>query len=162
MRKVVLSMVMSLSFAFAAIAVAADTKVAPGMAQPGSEPTCGQKVASMAHVPAKLSEEATAVAEILEAHAALMGKDKDSQAEVKGLRSLVKTEKQLAASLLKASEEMKKAASWPAAPHDMGKMASDPKLMAASQKLMSIHKELAAIYQKMAADAEAQAKVAKK
>ena len=76
------------------------------------------------------------MAEMWEAHAALMGKDKDSQAEAKGLRALAKEHKAIAASLKKASENMKKAASWPAAPHDMQKMMSDPKLTTASQKLI--------------------------
>jgi hypothetical protein len=122
------------------------------------QPTCGQMISSMAPIPAKLSEGAASVADMLEAHAALMGKDKDSVAEAKGLRAVAKTHKQIAASLLKASEEMKKAASWPAAPHDMAKMGSDPKLAETSKKVIEVHKEIIAMFQKMVADMEAQQK----
>ena len=126
-----------------------------------AQPSCGQMISGMAPIPAKLSEGATSVAEMMEAHAALLGKDKDSQAEAKGLRAIVKTHKQIAASLMKASEEMKKAASWPAAPHDMAKMSSDPKLAEASKKVIEVHKELIVMFQKMVADMEAQAKTMK-
>jgi hypothetical protein len=121
----------------------------------GAQPTCGQMVSGMAAIPAKLSEGAEAVADTWEAHAALMGKDKDSQAEAKGLRALAKEHRQIAASLKKASEEMKKAVSWPVAPHDKQKMMSDPKLTAASQKLMEFHREIIALMQKSLADMEA-------
>jgi hypothetical protein len=121
--------------------------------------TCGQMISSMAPIPAKLSEGASSVADMLEAHAALMGKDKDSVAEAKGLRGVAKTHKQIAASLMKASEEMKKAASWPAAPHDMAKMGADPKLMETSKKVIEVHKEIIAMFQKMVADMEAQQKM---
>jgi hypothetical protein len=79
-------------------------------------------------------------------------------AEAKGLRAVAKTHKQIAASLLKASEEMKKAASWPAAPHDMAKMSADPKLAETSRKVIEVHKEIIAMFQKMVADMEAQQK----
>jgi len=125
------------------------------------QPTCGQMISGMAPIPAKLSEGAASVADMMEAHAALMGKDKDSAAEAKGMRGIAKTHRAISASLLKASEEMKKAASWPAAPHDMAKMGSDPKLAAASQKVIDIHKEIIAMFQKMVADMEAQHKMAK-
>jgi hypothetical protein len=124
-------------------------------------PTCGQMISGMAVIPAKLSEGAESVADMWEAHAALMGKDKDSQAEAKGLRALAKGHRQIAASLKKESEEMKKAAGWPGAPHDMQKMMSDPKLTAASQKLMEAHREIIAIMQKSLADMEAMHKQAK-
>jgi hypothetical protein len=127
----------------------------------GGEPTCGQKVASMAAIPAKLAEGAETVAEMWEAHAALMGNDKESQAEAKGLRALAKGHKQVAASLKKESEEMKKAASWPAAPHDMDKMMNDPKSAAAMQKLMRVHREIIALMQKSLSDMEAMHKQAK-
>jgi hypothetical protein len=127
----------------------------------GAEPTCGQMVAGMAAIPAKLSEGADSVADIWDAHAALMGKDKDSQAEAKALRALARGHKQIAASLKKASEEMKKASSWPSAPHDMAKMTSDPKLAAASQRLMAAQKDIIALMQKSLADMEAMSKHAK-
>jgi|GEM_PF-1846803 hypothetical protein len=123
--------------------------------------SCGQMIAGMAGIPAKLSEGASSVADMLDAHAAVMGKEKEAAAEAKGLRALAKTHKQIAASLTKASEEMKKAASWPAAPHDMAKMKSDPKLAAASQKVIDVHKEIIAMMQKMVADMEAQQKAMK-
>jgi hypothetical protein len=126
-----------------------------------AQQTCGQMISSMAPIPAKLSEGAASVADMLEAHAAIMGKDKDSQAEAKGLRGIAKTHKQIAASMLKASEEMKKAASWPAAPHDMAKMSSDPKLAETTKKVIEVHKEIIAMFQKMVADMEAQAKAMK-
>jgi hypothetical protein len=126
----------------------------------GAAPSCGQMVAGMAAIPAKLSEGADAVAEMWETHAALMGKDKESQAEAKALRALAKGHKQIAASLNKASEEMKKAASWPAAPHDMTKMKSDARLLAAHQKLVTAQKEIIALMQKSLAEMEAMAKPA--
>jgi hypothetical protein len=123
--------------------------------------TCGQMIAGMAGIPAKLSEGATSVADMLDAHAAIMGKDKEGMAEAKGLRALAKTHRQVAAELTKASGEMKKAEHWPAAPHDMAKMTTDPKLQAANQKVIDTHKEIIAMLQKMVADMETQAKAAK-
>ena len=151
MKKVVLCLAILVGFTLGA-ARAAEPK--------GAEPTCGQMISSMAAIPAKLSEGAATVADMWEAHAALMGKDKDSVAEAKGLRAVAKTHKQIAARLLKASEEMKKAASWPAAPHDMAKMSSDPKLAETSKKVIEVHKEIIAMFQKMVADMEAQQKKA--
>jgi len=163
MNKVLFSLVMLMSVALPSGGLrAAETKAAPSPGKAGAEPTCGQMISGMAPIPAKLSEGATSVADMLEAHAALMGKDKDSQAEVKGMRAIIKTHKQIAASLVKASEEMKKASSWPAAPHDMAKMSSDPKIAAANQKLIDVHKEIIAMFQKMVSDMEAQAKGAHK
>ena len=117
----------------------------PAMA--AAAPTCGQMTANMAVIPEKLAMGATSVAEMEEAHAKFMSanKDKASQAEVKGLRELAKTHKQIAA---------KKAASWPAAPHDMAKMKADPELMAASKKVLEAHKEIIAEMQKMVANME--------
>jgi hypothetical protein len=157
MKKVVLSFVV-LGCLTLATARAAEHKAAPAGAAKGAEPTCGQMIAGMAAIPAKLSEGASTVADVLEAHAALMGSDKAAAAEVKGMHAVAKTHKQLAASLLKASEEMKKATAWPAAPHDMNKMMSDPKLAEANKRLVEIHKELIAMFQKMVNDAEAQHK----
>jgi hypothetical protein len=125
------------------------------------QPTCGQMISGMAAIPAKLSEGAASVADMMEAHAALLGKDKDSAAEAKGMRGIAKTHRAISASLLKASEEMKKAASWPTAPHDMAKMMADPKLAEASKKVIEVHKELIAMFQKMVADMEAQQKMMK-
>jgi hypothetical protein len=127
----------------------------------GAEPTCGQMVAGMAVIPATIAKGAEAVADIWEAHAALMGKDKDSQAEAKGLRGLVKGHRQIVASLRKESDEMKKASGWPSAPHDMAKMTADPKIKAGTQKLIEAHKEIIAVMQKSLADLEAMAKAAK-
>ncbi len=131
----------------------------PKAGQAAMEP-CGQKIASMAGIPAKFSEGATAVAEMLDAHAALVGKGKEGMAEEKGLRALAKTQRQVAAELTKASDEMKKAEKWPAAPHE-SKMATDPKLMAATQKVIDTHKQIIAMLQKMVADMETQVKAAK-
>ena len=122
------------------------------------QPTCGQMISGMAPIPAKISEGAAAVADMMEAHAALMGKDKDSATEAKGMRGIAKTHRAISASLLKASEEMKKAASWPAAPHDMAKMMADPKMAEANKKMIEVHKEVIAMLQKMVADMEAQQK----
>ena len=133
----------------------------PAAGGKADSPTCGQMISGMAPIPAKLAEGATSVAEMLDAHAALMGKEKASLAEARGLRAIAKTHMQIAASLRKASEEMKRAAKWPAAPHDMAKMGSDPKLAAANKKVLEVHKELVAMFQKMIADMEAQAKAAK-
>lgn len=126
----------------------------PAMA--AAQPTCGQMLSGMAVIPEKLAMGATSVADMWEAHAKFMSanKDKASQAEVKGLRELVKTHKQIAASLEKAASEMKKAASWPAAPHDMAKMKADPEMMAAHKKVLEAHKEIIAEMQKMVANME--------
>jgi len=149
------------SSARAAEPMAGHAMKGPSAAAPADQVSCGQKIAGMAGIPAKLSEGASSVADMLDAHAALMGKEKEAAAEAKGLRALAKTHKQIAASLTKASEEMKKAASWPAAPHDMAKMKADPKLAAASQKVIDVHKEIIAMMQKMVADMEAQQKAMK-
>ena len=126
------------------------------MAMAGAQPTCGQMLSSMAVIPEKISMGATSVANMWEAHAKFMSanKDKASQAEVKGLRELVKEHKQIAADLDKAASSMKKAASWPAAPHDMAKMKADPELMAAQKKVLEVHKEIIAEMQKMVANME--------
>ena len=158
MKKLVFCLVVLGGFVMGS-AQAAEPKAAP--AAKGAEQSCGQMISSMAPIPAKLSEGASSVADMWEAHAALMGKDKDSAAEAKGLRAIAKSHKQIAASLMKASEEMKKASSWPAAPHDMAKMMADPKLAEASKKVLEVHKELIAMFQKMVADMEAMHKQAK-
>lgn len=129
-----------------------------GAAAKAEHQSCGQMLSSKADLPAKLAEGASSMADMLEAHAALLGKEKEAATEAKGLRSLAKTHRQIAASLTKASEEMKKAASWPAAPHDMEKMKSDPKLAAAMQKSIDVHKEIIALMQKMVAEMEAHQK----
>jgi len=165
MRKLVLCLGMLGAFALGT-AHAAEPAAghAMGMKAPSGkaeQPTCGQMMAGMAPIPAKLSEAAASVADMLEAHAALLGKDKDSAAEAKGLRAFAKTHRAIAASLAKASEDDKKAASWPAAPHDMAKMMADPKLAEANKKMIEVHKELIAMFQKMVADMEAQNKMMK-
>ena len=157
MKKLVLCLGVLVGIALGT-AKAAEPPAGHAMAAKADQPTCGQMISSMAPIPAKLSEGASSVADMWEAHAALMGKDKDSVAEAKGLRAIAKTHKQIAASLMKASEEMKKAASWPAAPHDMAKMMADPKMAETSKKVMEVHKEIIAMFQKMVADMEAQQK----
>jgi hypothetical protein len=152
---------MALGTAQAAEPMAGHAPVAKAPAAKAEQPTCGQMISGMAAIPAKLSEGAAGVADMMEAHAALMGKDKDSAVEVKGMRGIAKTHRAISASLAKASEEMKKAASWPAAPHDMAKMSADPKLAEASKKMIEVHKELIAMFQKMVADMEAQQKMMK-
>lgn len=145
-----------------------DTKATKGdskadaKAAMGAQPTCGQSMAAMAHVPAKMAEGASAVADMLEAHAAYMANEKNAQAEIKGMRAIAKAERQAAAAFTKASDEMKKATSWPVAEHDMDKMHADPKLMAAQQKVVDVHKEIIAMLQKIVSDAEAQHKTMKK
>ena len=87
--------VLLLSLVTLAPAHAADQ---PAMA--AAQPTCGQMTAGMAVIPEKLAAGAMSVAEMEEAHAKFMSsnKDKASQAEVKGLRELAKTHKQIAVS----------------------------------------------------------------
>jgi hypothetical protein len=128
----------------------------PATAMAGAPPTCGQMLSSMSVIPEKLSMGAMSAANMWEAHAKLMSsnKDKASQAEVKGLRDLVKEHKQIAADLDKAASSMKKAASWPAAPHDMAKMKADPDMMAAQKKMLEASKEIIAEFQKMVANME--------
>jgi len=143
------------SFVTLAPAHAADQ---PAMA--AGQPTCGQMTAGMAAIPEKLAAGALAVAGMEEAHAKFIGanKDKASQAEAKGLRELAKTHKTIAADLEKVATEMKKAVSWPAAPHDMAKMKADPELAAAAKKVLEAHKEIIAEMQKMVANMEKQMK----
>jgi hypothetical protein len=140
---------------------AAEPMPGHAMAAKADHPTCGQMISGMASIPEKLSQGANSVAEMLEAHAALMGKDKASVAEAKGLRAIAKTHRQIATEMLKASQQMKQAASWPAAPHDMAKMGADPKLAAANQKVIEVHKGIIAAFQQMVADMESHAKAAK-
>lgn len=180
MKKVVFCLVTLMSFAFVSgRAGAAETKgpsgpakgdpksgmmkgAEPKAAMKASEPGCGQFIASMAGIPEKLSESATAVAELMDAHAALLGKEKAAQNEAKGLRMMAKTDKQVAMELKKASKEMKKAGSWPATPHEMAKMNADPKVQAATKKVIEKQKEVIALLQKSVADLEAQMKAAGK
>jgi len=128
----------------------------PATAMAGAPPTCGQMLSSMAVIPEKLGKGAMSVADMWEAHAKFMSsnKDKASQAEVKGLRELAKEHKLIAASLEKSAANMKKAASWAAAPHDMAKMKADPELMAAHKKTLEASKEIIAEFQKMVANME--------
>lgn len=167
MKKLVLCFAMlsmlALAGAQAAEPKAAATKpAAPAPAAAKAEmPTCGQMMASRAPIPAKLSEAAGTVADMLEAHAALMAKDKESVNEAKMLKALAKSHRAASAALLKTSEEMKKAASTPAAPHDMAKMMSDPKLTEANKKMMELQKEIIALLQKAMAEDEAMAKAMK-
>jgi hypothetical protein len=135
-----------------------DTKAGEGHAMKGADMTCGQMLASRAPIPEKLSEGALSVAEMLDAHATLMGKEKESQAEAKGMRAIAKSHRQVATELKKIADEMKKAASWPAAPHDMAKMTADPKLMAAQKRFIEVHKELIAMMEKAVSEMEAQHK----
>lgn len=162
MRKTVLWLAFLFSASIGTVGTAQAAEPMAGhamMANPAAaQESCGQMLSSMAGIPAKLAEGASSVADMLDAHAALLGKDKDSQAEAKGMRAIAKTHKQIAASLTKASEEMKKASSWPAAPHDMAKMSADPKLAAANQKVIDVHKEIIAMMQKMVAEMEAHQK----
>jgi endonuclease/exonuclease/phosphatase (EEP) superfamily protein YafD len=151
--KPVLIAALLLSLGTLAPARAADQ---PAMA--AAQPTCGQMTASMAAIPEKLAMGALSVAEMEEAHAKFLSsnKDKASQAEVKGLRDLAKAHKQVAASIEKVAAQMKQAASWPAAPHDMAKMKADPALAAAGKKVLDAHKEIIAEMQKMVAQMEKQ------
>jgi predicted Rossmann fold nucleotide-binding protein DprA/Smf involved in DNA uptake len=128
----------------------------PAGAAMANQMTCGQMIASKAVIPQKLAAGASSVAEMMEAHAKLMSanKDKASQAEVKGLHELVKSQKQVATDLDKVMNEMKKASSWPAAPHDAAKMKSDPELKSATEKVIATHKEVIAELQKLVADLE--------
>lgn len=130
----------------------------PAMAM--GQPTCGQMIAGLATIPEKIAMGATSVANMWEVHAKLLAsnKDKASQAEVKGLRELVKSHKQVAAGMEKIAAEMKKASSWPAAPHDIAKMKADPELTAASKKVLEVHKEIIAEMQKLVANMEKQMK----
>jgi len=149
---------LALGTAHAAEPPAGHAMAAKAPAANAEKPTCGQMISGLAPIPAKISEGAAAVADMMEAHAALLGKDKDSAAEAKGMRGIAKTHRAISASLVKASEEMKKAAGWPAAPHDMAKMMADPKMVEANKKMIDVHKELIAMLQKMVADMEAQHK----
>lgn len=142
---------------FAAVALLPATRAPAGGEAKGAEPTCGQMMAGMSVAPAKLSEVVTAVADVLDAHVALMEpqKDKATQTEIKALRAIAKTHRQLATDASKTAAEMKKAESVPGAPHDMSKFKADAKLNEASQRMLTKQKELVAVVQKMIADQEA-------
>lgn len=125
----------------------------PAMA---NQPTCGQMIASKAVVPQRLSAGASALADMFDAHAKVMSanKDKASQAEVKGLRELARSYRQVATDYDKATDEMKKAAFWPAAPHDEAKMKADPDMKRATDNVIATHKEIIAELQKAVAELE--------
>lgn len=129
-----------------------------GQAMKAADMSFGQMLSSHAGMPEKMAEGATAGADMLEAHAALLGKEKDAQTEAKGMRAIAKAHRQVATDLKKVADEMKKAASWPAVPHDMAKMNADPKLMAAQKHFIEVHKEIIAMMQKAVSDMEAHQK----
>lgn len=118
--------------------------------------SCGQMIASKIAIPQKLAAGATSVADMFEAHAKFMtaNKDKASQAEVKGMRELAKSYRQVATDYDKVTREMKNAANWPAASHDEAKMKADPDLKAAAEKMIATHKEIIAELQKAVAEME--------
>ena len=122
--------------------------------------TCGQTLGQMSAAPSKVAEITAAVAEMFEAHAALMdqGKDEASLAEARGLRAIAALHKQMSSDASKTAAAMKASESWAAAPHDMAKFSSDPRLNAATKKVVAAQKELIALLQKMVADMEAQPK----
>lgn len=137
--------------------VAAATAVEPASMAP---PTCGQALGQMSAAPSKVAEITAAVADMFAAHASLMEQAKDpaSMAEAKGLRAIAALHRQLSSDASKTAAAMKAAESWPAAPHDMAKLSTDPQLTAATKKVAALQKEFIVLLQKMAADMEAQAK----
>ena len=137
--------------------VAAATAAEPANTAP---PTCGQALAQMSAAPSKVAEITAAVADMFAAHAALMdqGKDEASLAEAKGLRAIATLHRQMSSDATKTAAAMKAAESWPAAPHDMAKFSTDPRLTAATKRAVTAQKELIVLLQKMVADMEAQTK----
>jgi hypothetical protein len=124
---------------------------------PAAAPSCGQMIASKAVLPAKMAELMTAVAETMDAHAALMiaGKTKEGAKEAKGLKKIAADHRALAKAMAKAQASMEAAAKWPNAPHDMATMMGDAKLMASMQKMLAAEKEMVALMQKDLAEMEA-------
>lgn len=119
--------------------------------------SCGQMVASKAVLPTKMAEVMTAVADMFDAHAAIMlaSKNKDGAKEAAGLKKIAKNHRDLSTAFSKAAAEMSKAATWPNAPHDMAAMKADAKLGASMQKMLATHKEMIALMQKEVAEMEA-------
>lgn len=118
----------------------------------GAGKTCGQMVADNAGMPAKIADLMNAYADEADAHAAFMaaGKDKNAMAEIDGTKKLAVQYRETAASLTRTADAMKAAAGWPAAAHDMKKMAADAKLKAASDRTMQLQKEFGEMIAKMA------------
>jgi 2-oxoglutarate dehydrogenase E2 component (dihydrolipoamide succinyltransferase) len=133
---------------------------APAAAAPAG-PSVGQMIASKAPLPTKMAEVMTAVADMLEAHAALVkaGKTKEGAKEAAGLKKVAADHRALAKLFTKTAANMGKATSWPAAPPDMNAMASDPAMTAAMQKMIATHKEMIALMQKEVAEMEAHSKM---
>src|SRR4051794_11802084 len=101
--------------------LAAAVFAADNAAAPAAAPTCGQMTSSQAVLPTKMAEVMTSVAESMDAHAAFIAaeKNKDSKAELDGLKKMAKQHRDLAALFTKAADTMKGAANWTAVPHDM-------------------------------------------
>jgi len=121
----------------------------------GAEPAkmdCGKMIADHAVFPAKLAELHTTIADGMEAHIKWMSanKDKESKAEVAGLKKMVKPMRDLAASLKKQATEMEKAKDWAPAPHDMKAMPAAAG--EAMTKQMALEKELGAMITRDAAE----------
>jgi hypothetical protein len=119
--------------------------------------SCGQMISAKAALPKKMAEVMTSVADMMDAHAAIMtaSKTKEASLEVAGLKKIAADHRALAESFQKTADDMSKASSWPNAPHDMNAMKSDPKLGAAMQKMLAAEKDMIALLQKEVADTEA-------
>jgi hypothetical protein len=123
--------------------------------------TCGQHMADHAVLPTKLAEVMTAVAEMMDTHAAYMMAnakgDKNAIAEADGMKAIAKDHRELAKIATTTATRMTEAAKWPNVPHDMSKMMADPKIQASMKNMLKAEKEMAALMQQDIAMMEANA-----
>src|SRR5215831_3810864 len=137
----------------AAKAPAAAAAPPAAAAEPGKM-ECGKMIAEKAVFPAKLAELHTVIAENMDAHIKWMSanKDKESKAEVAGMKKLVKPVRDIAAAMKKQAGEMEKARDWPMAPHDMKTFPASAH--EGMTKQIALEKELAAMFTKDVAEME--------
>ncbi len=112
------------------------------------EPTCGKGLAMNSWLPAKLSEVAAAMAEVLEYHtAALDTGDENGRKEYDAYSSLVTEYREIAERLDETAKHMAGYRNLPVADHDPKAMA-DPKNLQAFEKLVARKQELLELLQK--------------
>lgn len=112
------------------------------------EPTCGKGLAMNSWLPAKLSELAVAMAEVLEHHtAALNTKDENGKSEYDAYSGLVTKYREIAARLDETARHMAGYRNLPKADHDPKAMA-DPKNLQAFESLVARKQELLDLLQK--------------
>jgi hypothetical protein len=112
------------------------------------EPTCGKGLAMNSWLPAKLSEVAAAMAELLERHTtALDPKDENARKEYEAYSSLVTEYREIAVRLDETAKHMAGYRDLPPADHDPEAM-EDPKSLQAFENLVGRKRELLDLVQK--------------